>query len=204
MYRRIADLSQSSIINGPYYTNDPLTYCLGNNVSQRFNHGSNADIYGQNSKPCQAYLSQYCANNWDGICETTYNNCNAADAEYSFPADPTMSGSQQVQGLTSSDILLLNTAYRKYLYKMHNCDMVSEPFDPLVAASPIITSWRGMNCVPEYVVDPDTIDDDPVMNRLLLKPWIAKDLFRNIHNNMKRLGTLPKLRGTRLGRLYGL
>jgi hypothetical protein len=203
MYAKITSLaSNSQVLNGQYYNNDPLTYCLGNNISQRFNHGGNADIYGQNSKNCQIYLAERCAKNWDDICEYAYNA--RTNDEYQTRADIMGAGHYQIQGLSPGEILLVNTAYKKYLIKMHNCEAITEPFDPLVAASPYITHFRGLYCVPEYAVDPRYIDSDPVMNRILLKPWIAKQLLCNIRNTMLRYGTLKYLAGTRLGKYYGI
>lgn len=202
MYSRLASLGNSEVLNGPYYNNDPLTYCLGNNLSQRFNHGSNSDIYGQNGKSCQIYMAERCAKNWDDVCQYAYEG--NTNEEFAVRADVMNGGMGQTTGLTSGDILLLNTAYKKYLTKMHNCEAITEPFDPLVVASPLITHYRGLYCVPEYAVNPSIIDLDPVMNRLLTKPWIAKNLFVNIRNTMMRYGTFEWLRGTKLGRLYQL
>lgn len=202
MYSQLSCLaSHSTMLNGPYYSNDPLTYCLGNNMSQRFNHGGNADIYGQNSKPCQAYLSEKCAKKWDGVCEYAY----AHTTDDYINANP-MSFNEGIdaQGMNSGEILLLNTAQKKYLWKMFNCEAVTEPFDPMVPASPLITTWRGMNCIPMYAVDPKTIDTDIVMDKLLSKPWIAKNLFANIRNTMLRRGDFYMLKGTKLGGLYGI
>ena len=56
--------------------------------------------------------------------------------------------------------------------------------------------------VPEYVVEPDKIDEDIVMNKILEKPIIAMNILVNIYNTMKRYGTLSKLRGTKLGNFY--
>lgn len=204
MYSKLSCLaSHSKVLNGPYYNNDPLTYCLGDNISQRFNHGGNADIYGQNSKPCQAYLSERCAKNWDNVCEYAYSP--HANVEYKIRANPVSFGEgREARGMNSGEILLLNTAQKKYLWKMFNCEAVTEPFDPMVPASPLITTWRGVNCIPMYAVNPRTIDTDTVMDRLLAKPWIAQNLFVNIRNTMTRRGDFYMLKGTKLGRLYGI
>lgn len=197
--------SHSTTLNTPTYNNDPLTYCLGNDISQRFNHSSNADVYGQNSKACQAFLSSRCTKNWDGICE--YATDPTTNEEYKYRANPlSINDGSSCPTTNSADILLLNTARIKYLVGMKNCSMVTEPFDPLVPASPTISYWQssGGRCVPYYAVDARNIDYDPVMNKLLDKPWIAHDLFINIARTMKRMGTLGGLRGTRLGRYLGV
>ena len=111
------------------------------------------------------------------------------------------------------EILVRNTAQEKYLVAMsNNCQRAYEPFDPTVANSPLISTWvpmgNGCNnqgncetsntCIPIYAVDAKTIDDDPVMNKVLDKPYIAMDLLVNIYNNAKASNTLRDLKGTRI------
>ena len=60
----------------------------------------------------------------------------------------------------------------------------------------------GCNGTPVYTVNPQTIDDDVVMDKLLAKPNIAPVLLINIYNTMKRRNTLSKLHGTKLGLFY--
>lgn len=192
------DLNNYSYL--PVYAWDPLSYCYGNDVNQRFVHGSNADIYGQNSSMCQNYLAQRCASNWDGICEQIYSR-HLEDNGLGTVAFTPMYGST---GLTAGDILLRNTAMEKYRVGFQNCRVVVEPFNPIDPDSPLISKFQGRNCVQEYAVDPSTIDRDPVMNRLLTRPRIAADLFINIRNTMMRRGTFYALKGTKLGRFYGM
>lgn len=185
----------------PIHTSDPMSYCMGNNADQRFIHGSNADIYGQNSTMCQNYLAQRCAKNWDGVCEQLYTRPLIDNGAGTVSFTP-MYGST---GLSAGDILLRNTALEKYRVGFQNCQVVVEPFNPIDADSPMISRFVGRDCVQEYaIVDPKTIDSDPVMNRLLTRPRIAVDLFINIRNTMLRRGTFCALRGTKLGSFYGL
>ena len=197
MYKRIADFGGGRLNNLPVYNNDPLTYCLGNNVSQRFNHGSHGSLYGQNSKPCQVFLAQRCAKDWDAICEYAFDP--RTNDEYAVRTELLGAGMNPILGLTSGEILLRNTAMEKYRVAMARCDAKREAFDPMNPASPSITYFTGRYCQPLYAVDPVGIDEDPVMNRLLLRPQIAMDLFRNIKTTMTRTGSLFELYGTRLG-----
>jgi hypothetical protein len=201
-------------------TNDPLTYCLGTNMDQKFLHGSSSNfVAGQASKQCQLYLSQYCAEGFDEFCEFASQNNNI-----SFPnqMDGLGLGDIACKGLTQGQALIHNTARRKYLVDMGTCVQKWEPFDPTVANSPLISYWvngnngtcsgtsncsgncmLGSTCVPSYAVkDPENLDNDVVMNKLLDQPFIAFDLLINIYNTMKRMGTLKRLRGTRLGHYY--
>jgi hypothetical protein len=52
------------------------------------------------------------------------------------------------------------------------------------------------------MVDPKTIDSDPVMDKLLARPIIGINILTNIYNTMKRYGTLAQLKGTKLGNFY--
>lgn len=182
--------------------NNPLTYCLGKNMDIKFLHGSSAmSIDGQQSKACQAYLSQYCAENWDGFCEFASKNTNT---DY-----PNNWGTNEspCKDLTAGEMLVNNTAKRKYLKTMNNGVQKFAPFDPNVASSPLISYWvpgsgYSDHCVPVYSVNPDEIDNDVVMHKLLENPKIAPDILININNTMRREGTLNSLEGTKLGNFY--
>ena len=62
---------------------------------------------------------------------------------------------------------------------------------------------QGNNmCVPEYEVNHTTIDNDPVMNKILMNPRIAWDILVNIYNTAVNKGTITKLKGTKLYNLF--
>jgi len=117
---------------------------------------------------------------------------------------------QEINGrrITQGEILIHNTAARKYLQRMHGGHEVYEPFDPNVASSPVISYYIPGRCtltgrhVATYAVDPSTIDGDVVMDKLLMTPAIAPMILVNIYNTMKNSGELVKLRGTKLGHFY--
>ena len=188
----------------------PLSYCLNWTLDQQLLHGGNSYTYGQYSRPCQAYLSDYCAEGWDGFCELASKNVNT-----SYP-NQLDSSKNVTYGMTAGDILIKNTAVKKYTKKMPDgCIQKFEPFDPTVANSPMISYWESKNdcdsstcdknsCVPVCEVDPATIDDDPVMNKILMKPHIAIDLLKNIYSNMKKDGTLDSLKNTKLGKFFDI
>lgn len=186
---------------------NPLTYCMNNNMDQRFLHGGNADVYGQHSRPCQLFMSEYCATKWDSFCEAASYNTNT-----SFPNNAgSCLGNTDVscKDLTAGEVLIKNTAARKYLVKMVDMKKTYEPFDPNVANSPLISYWIPTNgCsdqstgIPIYSVNSKTIDSDHVMNKILSKPIIAFDILVNIYNTMKRTGKLKDLRGTKIGNFF--
>lgn len=201
-YCKLIKFGSTAVTDLPVYDNDPLTYCIGTNASQRFNHGSNAAIYGQNSNACQVLLAQKCADKWDDVCE--YASSFPANSEYATRADTMGAGSWDVVGLTPGEILVRNTAQEKYRCAMHYCEKKTEAFAPTNPSSPLISYYVGNNCVPEYEVDAKLIDGDCVMNKILDNPKIAIQLLKNIKNTMIRKGTFKTLTGTRLGRFYGL
>ena len=170
--------------------NHPLTYCIGKNMDQLFLHGGNASTYGNNSRQCQSFMSDYCAAGWDGFCELESKN----------------EGRSLVsQSHTEGNLLIANTAAKKYLFKMNNAIEKFQPFDPTVANSPMIRYWVsecGGIGTPEYAVDPETIDNDILMDKILLNPNIALNILINIYNTMKRYDTLKLLKKTKLGHFY--
>ncbi len=202
MYQQLLTFGASPVNALPVYNNDPLTYCIGNNASQRFNHGSHAVTFGQNSKPCQVYMANRCAQNWDGVCE--YAASKRANEEYGQVADVMFAGNYQSIGLSPGDVLLKNTAEDRFRVNMLNCELKTEPFNPVNPSSPYISYYVGQQCIPQFAVDPSTIDNDIVMNKILDNPKIAKQLLVNIKNTMTRDGTFHLLKGTRLGNFYRL
>lgn len=201
-YKNVSDFGSNSYSA----VNNPLTYCLNDNMDQRFLHGGAADTFGQHSRPCQLFMSEYCADKWDVFCEVSSKNTNTSYPNQSEGC--TGSGDIACKGMTAGEALIHNTAARKYLHKMHNAIKKYEPFDPTVASSPMISYWASSNCtysnagIPEYVVDPSKIDGDVVMDKILMKPIIAMNILINIYNTMKRYGTLSGLQGTKLGSFY--
>jgi hypothetical protein len=179
----------------PDPVNNPLSYCvLGANVNNKFLHGGYAnEPFG---KECQAFMSDYCAQGWDDFCEVA----SAVDTT-SWPnsIDP-----NSPMGLTQGEILIRNTAAKKYLIKTYSsCQMSCEPFDPTVTSSPMVCyNCNCPDCVPQYEVNPETIDKDIVMNKILNNYGIASDMLVNIYENMARKGLMVKLEGTNLGGFY--
>lgn len=205
-YKCISNFGQGAS-NAP--ANNPLTYCLDQTLDNEFIHGATGEtIGGAHGKHCQAFMSQYCANKWDDVCEYASNNRSTI-----YPNNLQRCGSgsdSECKGLTAGDILIQNTASRKYLVEMGGtCSLKYEPFDPTVASSPMVAFWEGAcntqgsgGCVPVYAVDPKKIDSDPVMNKILAKPIIAWSVLLNIYNTAKRKGTLNELKGTKIYRFF--
>lgn len=198
-YRYLSTFGESAASDP---SNNPLTYCVSPTMDTGFLHGGiGKTLTAPESEHCRAFMAEYCATNgWNNVCEKMSQN-----GLRRYPNQlqlKNMPSDIECKGLTEGEILIANTAARKYIKQMNGqCNLVVEPFNPLDAASPMITLWRGVNsesCVPIYGVDPKTIDNDPVMHKLLDKPTIAWQLLTNIYNTAKREGTLHQLSGTRL------
>jgi hypothetical protein len=179
---------------------DPATICV-------FGTGFTSGLasHDQSSPECQVYLANRCAKNWDGLCEYAANPYRNQYRTYA--ADSLGQGMRSPGSMTQHEVLLRNTAMEKYRIRMHGvgCSLKTEQFNPVDPASPHMSRYIG-TCIPEFSVDPETIDVDPVMNHILesnnIKPYYQ--LLVNIRNTMKRDGTFHKLAGTKLGLLYGL
>ena len=205
-YKCISNFGQGAS-NAP--CNNPLTYCIAETLDSKFTHGGIAgSVGGANGRNCQAFMGQYCANNWNNVCEFVSNN---RSKSYPNNLQKCGTGSDVVcNNLTLGEILVQNTASYKYLSELGGrCSIKYEPFDPTVASSPLVAYWSdGCNtegtseCTPIYEVDPKTIDADPVMNKILAKPIIAWAILVNIYNTAKRKGTLNNLQGTKIYQLF--
>jgi hypothetical protein len=171
-------------------SDNPLNYCLMNGLDSSFNNGPTSNtICNANSKNCQSFMSDYCSKNWNNICEFASNSSSS-----NFIKNSIM--------LTTGELLLADTASKKYLSEVSGCCLKYEQFDPTVASSPLISFWSDNcgdgTCVPVYEVDPKTIDSDPVMNKILDKPTIAWAMLLNIYNTAVRKNTINLLKDTRL------
>jgi hypothetical protein len=185
---------------------NPLSTCSIPPLESRFLNGSNYPIT-NDSTNCQLFTAGYCANNWDGTCEYMSKN-----TDTTFPAMmESESGTGVLKGSTPTniplgEILIKQTAMNKYITHMSsNCQRVYQPFNPTVVDSPLVSRWVPKNggvCTPIYDVVAETIDADPVMNKILAKPIIALDILVNIYNTRTRNGTLKQLKGTRIGDLF--
>ena len=188
---------------------NPLSYCALSGLESGFQHtlGYGTSLLGPNSSQCQRFMAQYCAQNFDGVCqylsENTQRSLPNAVQACNGPNGSCL-GSGLGNAINSGQILLRNTASEKYLQQMSgNCVPDYEPFDPTVANSPMIRVWYSPDgysnkCIPIYDVDEKAIDGDIVMNKILTQPWIAMDILTNIYNNRVRTGKLDGLKGTKL------
>lgn len=205
-YTRISQFGHGAVTH-------PLTYSIGDSVNHLMMHGSSsAIISGQHSKNSQIFLANYCANTWDDFCEIA-----STDHTVGYANNMNEFMGPSYIGLTHGDMLLLNTARVKYLVDPGNQILHKEQFDPNVANSPYIYYWKqedhdtesarrghwdSDDYGPKYAVNPETIDSDVVMNKILCNPQPFTSLLCNIHHTMQTSGTLGKLQETKLGAYF--
>ena len=193
-YRKIINFGS----NAPNAVNNPVSYAMGDTVDNLFTHGSIAKtIDSPYSRNSQIYMSDKCSKNWDKYCEYA-----SANTSKSYPNMIANSQVYQDFQLTAGEILVHNTAEKKYRANP-DCNQKCEPYDPLVANSPMIC-YTDDYCEQPPIYDLtdeqiNNVDQDIVMNKILNNPKIGIYILINMFNTMKRKGTLHKLSNKRLG-----
>jgi hypothetical protein len=191
-YKQILDFGSNSEIN------NPLTYCMNINMNHKFLHGSSSNNYGQYSVHCQNFLSDYCSEKWDDFCQVASEDTNFIDS----------------CGLTAGETLIKETAEKKYIVDVLGCKKIERPFDPNVAASPLISYWVSKedesvihtedNNIGTSVYDINTssIDNDIIISYLVEKPYIAPNVLIGLYKVIKQKNELSKISETILGKFY--
>lgn len=220
MYREISKFAPK--INNSY-SNDPLLYCTLDSLDSQFLHGPQGRIFGRYNKSCAEFMSDRCAANWDQVCEAMSKDKETRYPNTITPLSSLEDGKPPIC-LPYGEQLIRNSAFKKYRVKSLMCNVVCRPHDPTVPNSPIVcyeTRYAG-NSGPnnyEYVFGNSEggvcdgvykltleqiadLDNDPIMNHILDRPYLGKDLLEKIYQTMKRENTLYLLKNKRLGRFY--
>ena len=153
-YTQIKHFGQNA--GGQLAIDNPLSYVMGNTLGQNFLHTTSGwTDGGQFSKAGQYFLANYGAANFDEFCcyasQNTYNqvvgvlenDCRVGPTIY-FPSPYNIVGNN----LTAGDLVVKQAAMYRYLGHMINGVKHYEPFDYLVADSPIIMYWKVNTCPP--------------------------------------------------------
>ncbi len=204
-YSTLSKISSRNVYCEPSAAKDPMSMCLVETADRRMQFGGEVGrITGPRSANCQSFLSQRCANKWDGFCEYVYSQYgeNAPEEHNRTPViNPLYTKWEATNGYALpqpiGEHLVHNTAKEKYC-TFSDCLVKEEPFSPFVAHGAQIKTYHG-RCVPTCKVDPSTIDNDPVMNRALANPTVNAVTLINICNTSRREGT--DLSGTKIGAL---
>jgi len=189
---------------GPTQQPNPVAMCLSSSMDRRFQYGGAAgQLSGPRNANCQNYMAQRCAKEWDGFCEYFYKEYGTNGNNRMWPnASSNQIDTSVTPRLTIGEQMLRNTAERKYC-TYADCSPICEPLDPTNPASPMVTYYVKTDgsagpCTPVCTVNPQTIDADPVMNRILDQPTVCASTLLNICNTAKRTGT--NLSGTKIGK----
>jgi len=189
--------------------NDVLTYLMTYTTDSSYLNPPNGAVYSPFNRNSQEYMSSRCSKAWDPFCEYYYQNNNQTiDPNGNwYPAigpayDCNMGNGQTVPSVSAGKGLLGNSLFKRFC-TVPSCNQHCEPFDPTVAGSPMVC-WNtgcadGGDCVPVCMVDPKTIDNDPLMNKALMDPAPCMGVITNICNNAANMGI--DLSGTKIGRV---
>jgi len=185
-------------------TDNPLTYCVGYERDILSLHSPLGYVIRPGSKKCQAFMSDYCAKNWDGICEVESHNQSHKNPNIMLGCSQGQTNHCPQSSLSEGEALIYNSAVKKYMVDRYGCAYTYQPFDPTVASSPLVrymndSCCQQAQCVPIYEVNPREVNSDPIMHKLLTMVHIGPDILLNIFNTARRTGKLQALMPTKLG-----
>jgi hypothetical protein len=198
MYKTFDTLvTPNSYLNLPVLNNDPLTYCISNNQTQKFNHGSTSSTFGQNSRNCQIYLADRCSRQWDDIC--TYITDSYTTFENSVVPNNVL-GDNSVNNinLKPHENTLLNIAKNKYRKQTKYCHYKAESFDPNSPATGNIGYYYGPNCSFVYDINVNEIERDVVMNKILKNAHLYKNFLQKLKTDITNNGKIEQIKHTKL------
>lgn len=175
-------------IRSPFNSANPLSYCMRSTLNSNFLHGSATGslLYSNHNQNCDNFMAQRCAEDFDGFCEAYIET----NKESFYPNEGSIDAqSEQFANLflkynpTPGEYMLRNAACRKYL-DFPNTKPSYQQFDPTVANSPIIKVYANYTCGSSVVVnldDPKTINECPLMRKMLQIPKASFDIFARIY-----------------------
>jgi hypothetical protein len=168
---------------------DPWSYCAIQGPDMRFAHPPLGSTHGAHSQNCQAWMAEECAKDWSEMCEYVYQTQNST----SFPNTLNVNqGVSRVNTNTAGQNLLANSVERAFC-SYSNCVPIKQPFDPTVADSPPFTTYVSAdgdngNCVPVCSANPETVDNDPLIQKMIQNPEVCSTTITNIFNTAMREG----------------
>lgn len=168
---------------------DPWSYCAIQGPDMKFAHAPLGDTHGPNSENCQAWMAEECAKNWTDMCEYVYQTQNTKS--YPNTLNRT-SNANRLNQATAGQNLVANSVERAFC-SYANCVAVEQPFDPTVAGGPTFTVHVGPDgtpdsCVPVCSVNPATVDNDPLVAKMIQNPEVCNSTMTNIFNTAMREG----------------
>jgi hypothetical protein len=226
-YKQIADFASINNIS-----DNPLTYCVPDALNSQFLHGADGRIFGKYNRQCGIYMSNRCSLNWDSICEEMSQNSNPNYPDMTNNSDGCCSRRLTAGEILVKDTAylkyLLSATGCNVICEQFNPNSASSPtICYMTNSSCAIGDTRANSCgilkgqtmIEQSACPADSnascrreygltesqislLDSDPVMNKLIDKPYIAPELLGAIYDNSKMRGILPWLKPTRLGAFY--
>jgi len=204
-YPRFIDFGKgiNDQVNDPVNASNPLTYCVFPTVNAQFVHGSTSSnlLYSPESPACQAFMTDYCSNKYDGFCETyrvmnvdTYwpNNVGIDTAA--------QTAANQFQKFNPSvgENLIRNIAHRSFIF-FPNKKYTRQQFDPNVANSPFISYTCPSVTEASHVINlssPDMANNHPHVKLMLENPKVCFDVLARIYLAVVRREHGVNIRGS--------
>ncbi len=226
-YRQIANFAGE--INN--VSNDPLTYCVPDILNSQFLHGSDGRLFGKHNRQCGIYMSNRCSQNWDNICESMSFNSDTNYPDVSNNPDvgcARLSGGQILVRDTAYVKYLYSADSCNVICEPFNPNVADSPqicymsemscsigdsrasMCGILKDKQITRAQCGISdepCAREYSLTDEqikTLDQDPVMNKLIDVAYIAPILLHMIYNSLKKRGKLSQIKNKRLGKFYEL
>lgn len=178
-------------VESPFNSSNPLTYCLTPTLGSQFMHGSTSSrlLYDTNNHACESYMSQRCAKEWDGFCES-YQLLNIDsywpnDAPIDARAFTFAQGFLRNNRPTVGQILVRNSVNIRFLH-YPSLYYSEEPFDPNVANSPLIRRYSNYNTGPSIIKPIGDIDKNEHVLLMLKNPKVCFDVLARLYLGFAR------------------
>lgn len=192
----------------PMDQSNPLTYCIVPSYNSQFLHGSTSAnlLYTPQGPGCMNYMSERCSIVYDGFCRA-YNTLNT---DTSWPntgaidnLTRTIANSFLNIKPTTGQNMIRNAAERRFLVYPGIC-ATSEPFDPNVANSPVVSRYNSSYSPGpigfKNLDNPASIDNDLLMEEVM-KHWpTCLDVLVKIYKGYKDKNPTIKIYPSRFER----
>jgi hypothetical protein len=180
-------------VSNPMDQSNPLTYCIVPTINAQFIHGatSNNLLYTPQGPGCINYMSERCSIVYDGYCRA-YNTLNTDTSWPNMGAIDNLTMGIANSWLkirpTTGQSMIRNAAERRFLV-YPNIVSTSEPFDPNVANSPIVSRYNSSyNSGPvsfKNLDDPVSVDNDLLIDEVKIYWGPCLDVLVKIYKGWK-------------------
>lgn len=183
-YRTISDFGK--IKNN---SANPWSYCAIQGPDSFFANETLGGTIGPGSVNCQAWMAEECSKEWSDMCEYVYQNQTSRNQPNTLNRT---AGADRLNTNTAGQNLVANSVERAFC-SYANCVPIEQPFNPTIPGSPNFTVYVGPDgqpdsCLPVCSVNPDTVDNDPLVEKMVQNPEICSSTMTNIFNTAMREG----------------